>query len=251
MKSPYEENKRDCQYLHGFNEKDLKNFIELAKLSKEMTILDGMCGNGVLSKELAKTNGIFLYLLDNSKFQLSLAKDIKGEKIVGSILKMPFEDEKFDRIFIRSGVPEIPKNEQPNLCREVFRVLKKNGLFLNWMSLMKKDNCDFFREIVKYKDSLAGFEDLVKNRYFITEDEFVENLKNAGFSDINFFNLKINYIFSTKKWYETDFKKDKVKLELLNKYVKKLKLKHPGIIVKDFDDNIEIIIPTLISVAKK
>ena len=131
MESPYIELKRDCQHLHGFESKDLKHFIGLAKISEGMIILDAMCGNGVLSKELSKLKNIELNLLDNSEFQLGEAKKaIKNANFfVDSILKTPFEKEKFDRVFIRNGVYEVPKNKQVILYKEVLRILKKDGFF--------------------------------------------------------------------------------------------------------------------------
>ena len=125
MKTPYVELKRDCQQLHGFESKDLKNFIDLAKISEGMIILDAMCGNGVLSNELSKLK-IDLYLLDNSEFQLNLAKKAVGKAkfFVGSILKTPFENEKFDRVFQKAIL--IEQNAKKREDNDKFNLVNAN-----------------------------------------------------------------------------------------------------------------------------
>ena len=253
MKTPYSNIKRDCQYLHNFKSKDLENFIALAKINSGMIVLDAMCGEGTVSKELSKIKGIRLSLLDNSKFVIDEAKKkIKGaEFFVGSILKTNFKESMFDRVVIRNGIYEVPKKEQIKLYREVNRILKKNGLFLNWIPKLNENNQKFFNKLTNKKDALAGYEDLVRNRYLMTKEELSEDLKKVGFRDINFVNLDIYYTLSTKKWCEIDFKGDKNKLNELNEYIRNLDLKHPQIEVDDVGEDIKLKIPALISIAKK
>jgi len=253
MKTPYSKLKRGCQYLHGFESDDLKKFIEVAKISEGMVVLDAMCGNGVLSKELSKLKNINLNLLDNSKFQIEIAKkSVKNAKFfVESILKTQFEKEKFDRVFIRNGVYEFPKNKQVKLYKEVLRILKDGGIFLVWVPLLNKNNHKFFQNVVRFKDKLAGYDDLVENRYFMTKEEFSEDVKKAGFSDVRFFDLNIKYIFSTKKWCEVDFRGDKEKLKELNEYIRSLGSGRSGIKIKDSEGDIQLTVPAMISAGRK
>ena len=116
---------------------------------------------------------------------------------------------------------------------------------------MKEDNQKFFRDFAKFKDKIAGFKELVKNRYFMSKEEFSEDIKEAGFSEIKFFDLKIKYVLSTKKWCEVDFEGNKKKLKELNEYIRNLDSKHSGIEIEDLGADIQIVIPALISVAKK
>ena len=148
MKSPYGKIKRDCQQLHSFKSSYLKDFIDLAEISEGMVVLDAMWGNGVLSKELSKIKDIKLNLLDSSEFQIKEAKEIvkNANFFVESILKTHFKTEELDRVFIRNGVYEIPKDKQVSLYREVLRILKKDGLFLCWSFLLNKNNQRFFQE---------------------------------------------------------------------------------------------------------
>lgn len=253
MKTPYEDIKRDCQDLHNFNSEDVKRFVKIGEVREGMSVLDAMCGNGAVSNELTKIKDIKLYLLDNSDFQLNQAKKkIKNARfVVGSVLNMPFEDKTFDRVFIRNGNYEFSKSNQVKLYKEIYRILKEGGSFLNWTLDLDKDNQEFFQKIARKKDSLAGFSDLVKNRYFMTKEELEEDIKNAGFKSVEFFDFKIFYRLSIQKWCQTDFKGDWKKVELWREYIKKLDLKHLGIEIKDVNGDIEIVVPALISIARK
>lgn len=252
MKTPYSELKRDCQNLHNFTQEDIHKFISLVKINKDEKILDAMAGNGAIAKELSKINNINLYVLDKFEAQINEArKNInKAKFFVYSSLKMPFLDNFFDKIFIRNGVYEVPKNKQIELYKEIFRVLKNQGYFINWTFKLDKTNQKAFNELAKKKDEIAEFNDLAKNRYLATKEELENNLKQAGFSQIKFIDLGINYTISTKKWFEIDFKGDKEKYKKLNNYVKSLEI--PGIEIKNLGKNgFEIKIPSLISIAKK
>ena len=132
MKSPYLKLKRNCQELHGFSQEDVKKFIGAVGVSKGMVVLDAMCGDGIIGRELEKKN-VDLYLLDSSEFQISLAKkNVKNVKfLVGSILKTDFKNEMFDRVFIRNGVYEVCKKDQVKMYDEIRRILKKEGRFVN------------------------------------------------------------------------------------------------------------------------
>lgn len=253
MKTPYNVMRRDCQNLHSFTEKDVQLFIKLAEIKKGDVILDAMAGNGAIAKELEKIKGIKLYVLDNSEFQIEDAKkNVKNAKFyVSSALKMPFTDNFFDKIFIRNGVYEIPKEKQVKLYKEILRVLKKGGLFLNWAVELNEKNQKAFQNLAREKDKIAGYEDLVKNRYFMTKKELNEDLLNAGFSYVSFFDLGIYYQLLTKKWCEIDFKGDINKANKWNNYIKSIK-NVLGIDIKDLGkEGYEIKVPAMISVARK
>jgi len=252
MKTPYSELKRDCQHLHNLTENDIDKFISIVKINKNEIILDAMAGNGAIAKELSKKD-INLYVLDKSEFQINEAKNnIKNAKFyVASALKMPFKNNFFDKVFIRSSIYEVPKKQQISLYKEILRVLKKHGSFINWTWKIDETNKKTFQKLIKEKDKIAGFDELVKNRYFPTKEEFEEDIKKAGFSRIEFFNLDIHYTPSTQKWFEIDFKKDKKKLTQLNNYIKSIG-KIPNIEINEISkDNLEIKVPALISVAIK
>ncbi|MBU2576474.1 MAG: methyltransferase domain-containing protein [Nanoarchaeota archaeon] len=255
MKSPYLLLKRDNANLHNISQVDIKKFVDIADIKKGMYILDAMCGKSEIGQEIEKIDGVKLYLSDNAKFQLDEAKKvIKNAKFfTASVLDMPFKNNYFDRVFIKSGVYEVPKKNQVKLYKEVLRVLKPKGLFLNWTFLLNKNNQKFFQDIVRNKDKSAGFEDLFKNRYFMTKDEVYEDIKKAGFRNIKFYDLNIYYTLSTKKWCEVDFQGDKAKKVKLGNFI----MEQIGgkdiigmeVIIEKGD--IKLKIPALISIAIK
>lgn len=254
MKTPYGKLNRDNQFLHGFDSEDLDDFIDLAQLGDEMEILDGMCGNGTLSERIIKNqHNVNLYLLDNSNFQINLAKEkIDGAKFfVSTILETPFVDKKFDRVLIRNGIYEISRDKKDVLYREIYRILKDGGQFLFWAPKLNDDNQKMFQDIIRKKDALAGFDYLAENRYLATANETHKNLTEAQFQNINFSSIDINYSLSTKKWCEVDFKKDKGKLLDLNDYIRGIQKEVPGIEIKDNGDDIQITVPALTAVAQK
>ena len=126
-------------------------------------------------------------------------------------------------------------------------------MYLNWTVGLNDKNLNFLVKVQLFKDKLAGFEDLLKNRYFMTKKEFSEDLKEAGFSSLKFYDLGIYYTLSTKKWCEIDFRGDKEKQMRLNEFIKELigRENHEGIDIKIEGDDIQMKIPALISVAVK
>ena len=254
MKSPYETISRDCQTLHSFTTEDIKKFIAISKIKPKERVLDAMAGNGSIAKELLNIKDIEIFVLDNSKIQIDLAKKNlkKARFFKASIMKMPFLDSFFDKVFIRNGVYEVPKNSQLILYSEIYRVLKPTGKFINWTVLLNKENQEIFNKIANKKDELAGFDKLKKDRYFMTKQELLEDLKEIGFRSILSIDLDIDYTLSTKKWFEVDFNKDKSKLKKLNEYIESIDKKELGEIkIVSKKDDIIIKIPALITIAEK
>jgi ubiquinone/menaquinone biosynthesis C-methylase UbiE len=254
MKTPYTFLSKDYQNLHHFTSTDIKKFISIAKVKPGDFVLDAMSGRGAIAEELAKIKGINLNILDNSENQIGEAKKtIKNAKFyVGSALSLPFEDNYFDKVFVRNAVYEVSKKDQFRLYKEILRVLKKEGCFVNWTFKLNEKNQKTFQELVRKKDKLAGFEDLVKTRYFITKEEFEDEIKLAGFSSIDFYDLGITYRIITQDFLDIDFKGNPSKVEEWNQYIYSLKNKIPEIEIKNLGkEGFEIKVPALISVARK
>lgn len=105
-----------------------KNFF-----NKGQKVLDFGCGNGRFYF-LIKDKEIYYYGVDISEKLLSLAKErIKNGQffLISSDLKIPFEDNFFDRIVCLATFHHIPSDFLRNkLISEFFRVLKPGGLLL-------------------------------------------------------------------------------------------------------------------------
>jgi SAM-dependent methyltransferase len=91
----------------------------------------------------------------------------------------------FDRVLIKSSNHEIRWRTCRRCTRSVFRVLRPSGRSSTWASSSTTPSeRDELRAIARSKDSLAGMDDAVRNRYFLTREEFYAFLGEAGFVDI-------------------------------------------------------------------
>ena len=192
----------DQDAINGFSEQMLTTMLDIVSPGHASTILDAMAGNGNLTLRLydyCERRGFFppdVAVLEFSRVQCELAReqlvDTPAKVVWGDILTMEdYENEEFlpesafDRVMIKSGNHEIPLSQQLDLYNSIFSVLKPEGMFVNLGFLFDDvEERDQFREIARFKDSLAGMHSAVKNRHFLTRDELYTRLQRAGFVDI-------------------------------------------------------------------
>ncbi len=162
---------------------------------------------------------------NNFKEQLEKVDDyVKGnfKKILADARKIPLENDSVNKVVVKMGIHEVPRKDQQLIVDEIFRILRKGGIVSIWDVMpLKKDEQILFQRVIRKKDELAGFDTLVKNRYFYREDEIKANLKKAGFSKIKLFS-PISYRLSTEKRLDEEFGGDKKKLEKWNDFIRKL-----------------------------
>lgn len=192
----------DQDAINGFSEQTLNTMLDLVNPGQAADILDAMAGNGNLTLRLydyCERRGIDrpnVTLLELSRVQCEFAKrqlaDTPAQVIRGDILtREVYENDEslpescFDRVMIKSGSHEIPLIKQQDLYKNIFRVLQPGGLFINLGFLFDDvEERDQFRELTRFKDSLAGLESAVHNRHFLTREELYTRLQRAGFVDI-------------------------------------------------------------------
>jgi len=192
----------DQDAVNGFSEQTLNTLLDIVDPGQAASILEAMAGNGNLTLRLydyCERRGIVsphVVLLELSHVLCELAKvhlaDTPAQVVWGNILTMEdYESDEalpenfFDRVMIKSGSHEIPLEKQLDLYCNVFRVLKPGGMFIN-LGFLFDDIAerDQFRELTRFKDSLAGLESAVHNRHFLSRDELYTRLQQAGFVDI-------------------------------------------------------------------
>ena len=168
--------------------------IEAVDPQPGQKILSGMDGYGSVSRwilDSAKSKGFTpeIFSLDESPVQVErLRKSSLGippdHVAIGDIRETPFEDDTFDTVVIKMGVHELPKDEQPNIFKEVLRILKPGGRFVIWELSLNEKNQRPFQDIIREKDRLAGFDELVRNRYFPTHSELLSLFESTGYTSV-------------------------------------------------------------------
>ncbi len=184
----------EYEKIHKIKDEYFENLVDAVNPKRGEVILGGMDGYGSVSKWIIKRTmkqGFKpeIFILDNSTVQIDRARknipDIDERHVVkADIRETGFPNEKFDSVVIKMGVHEVPKEEQIRLFSEIFRILKSGGKFIIWELALDKENQKIFQDITRKKDTLAGFDTLVKNRYFPRHEELRELFKQAGFSDV-------------------------------------------------------------------
>lgn len=185
-------------------------------LEKGDIILDAGSGNGRLLNFL-KDKNIKYFGLDISKklIEISKKKYPNNNFIIGNIKKLPFENIFFDKIYSIASLHHLNNyNNRQKALNEFFRVLKPNG-FLN-MTVWNLDNIEH-QENSKFKEKILECRKKAKNKasflpflserdliipwgkekikryyYAYKKEELEEQLKIAGFTDIDIFGVKDN-----------------------------------------------------------
>ncbi len=190
--------------VHGLKQADFEAFLKnigpfCDPDGRPFTILDGMGGYGDVTSHIlaeAGKQGVTpdIYIADESINQLNrgissntLPEDFpKDHLVLTDIRKTPFTDETFDTVVIKMGIHEVQLEEQTKILQEVFRVLKEGGKFVTWeLAFSNKESQKIFQDIIRKKDEIAGFTQMVEKRWFPTEAEIFDSFEKAGFVDVS------------------------------------------------------------------
>lgn len=192
----------DQDAINGFSDEVLDAMLSFVKPGEASHILDAMAGNGNLTKRLygyCHRRGLSLpqvTVMDLSHVQCDFAKQhlagTPAQVVWGNMLTMEdytrntvLAPARFDRVMLKSGTHEIPLERQGTLYRNILQVLQPGGLFVNLGFLFDDaEERDQHRELVRFKDALAGLESAAQERHFLTRAEFYSRLQEAGFVDI-------------------------------------------------------------------
>lgn len=203
----------------------ISRLINVAEIQDGQRILEVMCGTALLSNEIRKTfSKCQNYALDFSQGMLNVAsRELK--KIQSSIVAMPFSNESFNRVFLRSAIYDLPKRMQLKALQEVNRVLSMDGIFILQTYFTTEKTFKALNDIVNIKDLASGqYQDMGKEeypRYFAKLEELVKWFDEAGFvcEKLDEFDGIITYM-KTKEM--TDLGKD-IWIEYINNLPKEVK----------------------------
>jgi len=192
----------DQDAINGFSPQMLDAMLDFVNPGPSCHILDAMAGNGNLTLRLydyCQRRAIPLpevVVLELSRVQCELAEThlapTPARVIWGDIVTMEdygrgtvLGDQVFDRVMLKSGSHEIPLERQHEVYTNIWRVLRPGGTFVN-LGFLFDDVAerDQFRELTRFKDSLAGLHSAAHNRHFLTRDELYTRLEQAGFVEV-------------------------------------------------------------------
>jgi ubiquinone/menaquinone biosynthesis C-methylase UbiE len=168
--------------------------LKFVKESKG-NFLDLGCGSG---RNLVKNKNSIFYLVDFSQNMINLAeKKAKKLKLKFKLIKTDvsdlrcFEDNFFDNALFIATLHCLDKKKRNKTLKEIYRVLKKKGIAL--ISVWSTNHPAFKRFKNKKEILLAWVTNQGKANekrnlryyYFYTKDEFIDDLKKAGFNVLN------------------------------------------------------------------
>ncbi len=244
--------------INGFDPSLIERMLEIIAPFDGARIIELMGGDGNLTSRLMRyctLHQIFpqeVKMLEYSRVQsefaaMELAESI-AEVIWGDVLTMHSLDsnvrvpeKNYDRVFIKSSNHEIPLSKQPTLYKNAFELLRPGGTFINLGMLFENnEERDELGAIGRAKDSLAGMNDAVKNRHWLTREELYGFLSSAGFVDIRSsaeFDYSIASRIVSHNYFEGK-KRDQFDLEFQAAQVRARTMRRNGRITFDNDSSL-------------
>ncbi len=252
----------DFTKLHQVSHEDLDHMVDALLLTKDCMVLDLMCGYGAVSERIlenAKKKGLSiklhcadLYLEQINRMKEDLRKQICDIRLIDA-RSLPYADNTFDVIFIKMGVHDVPHQDQKVVFDEVFRILKPGGRFVVWEILTNhSEEQDAFSAQINKKDSLAGYESFLIDRYFLRPDQLITLYKNSNFTEIEEV-FCAHFKEGTQSRLDSELHNDQNKLNELNDFTRQCIPNNirSSMHYEDSGNNISMVIPNRVFRAVK
>ena len=207
---------------------DRENVIRIIKKYlnfENAKILDIGCGTGKYG-EMMQENGYKVVGIDKSETQIKQAKQLI-EAYKADATNMPFNDNSFDACTMIIMIQQLTKEERIKAFREVYRVLKTNGILViktcSHEDLQYRFTAKFFPKTLKIdeerypdiselREELSDFSKVeVENSSIIVEkskDKYLEQYKKRGTSNFSF--LTDDEIYEGIKKFEETYKEQDI-----------------------------------------
>jgi len=91
-------------------------------------LLDAGCGTGWFSQAAVERGAVVTSMDVGPKLLKQVAKKCESQRVIGSIMEMPFKTDTFDVVVSSEVIEHVPNPNQA--LRECFRVLKPGGSFV-------------------------------------------------------------------------------------------------------------------------
>jgi ubiquinone/menaquinone biosynthesis C-methylase UbiE len=201
---------------HDYRIKIEKQDLDLINKFNPKNALEVFCGNGKNSRFFSKLGMKVTAMESNIEFlneaiKKDTNKDVEWLNHLIYYDAFPFEDETFDFIFSYQYINHNYKDEILNVLKEIFRVLKKGGIFSLKISDIEQFNLIHIRDNI-YKDGDVEHKQIRYRKiapqtfakiemdevwiphYAFYESELLECMEKIGFKLINIRKIRWNLV---------------------------------------------------------
>lgn len=218
------------------------------------SILDLAGGSGKLTRMLIERGyNAFLFDIADNMIDEAHRNGVPKEKsMAGDIFTHDF-GRTFDCVVFKSSMHEIPLEKSTLLHTIVYGLLNPGGWFVDWdVHVPTEEDAAWLKKRVNIKDTIAGLDDLIKNRNIYTETFIIESLERTGFKNV-FIPYRFFYTVSVVKMSKTYWANDAEKTREFFKATQELIKTAPrNIVVNGIAPmDIEFKIPAVIIVGQK
>lgn len=227
--------------IHSIQQSDFRAFVDAAEIHGRSSILDCGCGYGAVTREvlLATENerlkggaDLAIDLVDESHVQIERARLELSPWLGGApgatlaFINGSFPGDlvrgsgPYDVIFCKMVLHEITKDQQLLFLTSAHEHLKIGGRFVFWDVCLSADIAEFYRAVVRAKDSLAGYETMAQRRNFLSESELRLLFEASPFGRVDFVK-DIAYRFDTQKRLLPEFLGDESRFDEWQQSIRK------------------------------
>ncbi len=225
--------------IHSIKAADFVAMVKAAEIHGACHILDCGSGYGAVTREVlraaernpeSRQAHLAIDLIDESAVQIERAKlelqpwhsfpGVTLAFITGTFpqdLNSP--PASYDVVFCKMVLHEINRGMQPSFLASTYDYLRAGGRLVFWDVCLPADIADFYRGVVRMKDSLAGYDTMVQRRNFLTETEIRNLFAQSPFGSVEFVR-DISYRFDTRKRLIPEFGGDHARFDKWQRYIR-------------------------------
>ncbi|MEM0481003.1 MAG: class I SAM-dependent methyltransferase [Candidatus Aenigmatarchaeota archaeon] len=173
------------KYCHSHTSQEIKNLKKFYDyLFEKKIVIDIGCGTGKDGKFLKDNYGVETIGIDLSEEMLKISKKYLPHIIKADMRYLPLRSCIADGIISNSSLVHLKKEDKIKTCKEVYRVLKKYGIF--YVVIQNKYNIRYFlrqlKFIIKNRKLILGYSDYdYRNWYYESYWSFKEILSYLHF----------------------------------------------------------------------
>lgn len=265
----YDKRAVSFEALHAIAPSHFDTFVAALSIEDGQLVMDAGCGYGAVTRESIARNPnrrAHYLLIDLSSRQLARARSSLASQSHGQhparlsylqhrIERTPLRSESVDTVAAKMLLHELSERDQHDAMAEIHRVLRPGGLVAIWDIALQPEAAAFSSWIIREKDALAGYSDLVKHRYFPTQDGWQALLRGAGFNQPDV-RASIAYTFSTRVFAQHDLRGDGHLLRTWHDRIRTRVTKTPDHVLRaagyaDNGQDISVVLPIVIMCVTK